>query len=332
MNGKSEDALREEGRLWAIRLRAPDFADWDGFTTWLEADPAHNAAYEAALDEMDAADALFDAPPEPAAKPKPAWSPAPAETPAAPVQPHRRSGAWRMPAVAAAAVVAAVGGSWIAFQGSDTMVYATQPGERRELDLADGSHIILNGGTRLTIDRDNPRQVELASGEALFTVHHSDTRPFIVTTPDGTRLTDIGTVFNVVADRGALDVAVAEGAVVYRGPGGEMRLDAGEMLVRPSASAAPEKRAVDTSSIGAWRTGYLQFNDATLADVARQLGRNIGAPVAVAPDLADQRFTGTIMLDGGPAAVMARVDPLAEVTVTRDGQGWRMAPRDGARR
>ncbi|MDF2603670.1 FecR domain-containing protein [Sphingomonas sp.] len=332
MNGKSEDALREEGRLWAIRLRAPDFADWDDFTTWLEADPAHNAAYEAALDEMDAADALFDAPPEPAAKPKPAWSPAPAETPAAPVQPNRRSGAWRMPAVAAASVVMAVGGSWIAFQGSDTMVYATQPGERRELDLADGSHIILNGGTRLTIDRDNPRQVELASGEALFTVHHSDTRPFIVTTPDGTRLTDIGTVFNVVADRGALDVAVAEGAVVYRGPGGEMRLDAGQMLVRPSASAAPEKRAVDTSSIGTWRTGYLQFNDATLADVARQLDRNIGAPVAVAPDLAHQRFTGTIMLDGGPAAVMARFGPLAEVTVTRDGQGWRMAPRDGARR
>ncbi len=327
MNGNSDDALHEEARLWAIRVRAPEFADWDGFTDWLEADPAHNRAYEAALDEMEDADALFDAPPAP----QPAWSPGAPAVAAAPAA-APRTARWRVPAVAAGVAILAVGGSWIALDRDDPVVYATGPGERRSIDLADGSRVILNGGTRLTIDHGDPRAVVMAGGEALFVVRHDAANPFVVTTADGTRLVDIGTVFNVVAEDSALDVAVAEGAVIYEGKGGDMRLDAGEMLVRAPGSDRPVKRRVAPATIGAWRTGYLQFTDAPLSDVARQLSRNLGAPVAVSPELSERRFTGTVMLDGDAAAVMERVGPLAGVSVKPDGSGWRMAPPDGARR
>lgn len=51
--------LNEAARHWAIRVGDPAFDDWDALTAWLEADPQHLAAYEAAIDGADwAADAL----------------------------------------------------------------------------------------------------------------------------------------------------------------------------------------------------------------------------------------------------------------------------------
>jgi transmembrane sensor len=316
MNAASDERIGEDARLWAIRVRDPAFADWDGFTVWLEADPAHNAAYDAALDEQAGVDALFDVPPAPS------WQAAPVERPA------RR---WRMPAMAAGVAVLAVGGGWLALDRSSMQEYATAPGERRSVELADGSRIVLNGGTRISFDRANPRDVRMADGEALFDIRHDEARPFVVTMGDGTRLVDIGTIFNVEGHGGALGVEVAEGAVVYRGGGGEVRLDAGEMLTRSSADAAPIKRAVDPAIVGGWRTGYLQFADTPLREVASDLSRNLGTPVDIADGLATRRFSGTIMLDGGTDAVMARVGPLLDVRLEKHGSGWRMIPPDGAR-
>ncbi|MBW8910312.1 MAG: DUF4880 domain-containing protein, partial [Sphingomonas sp.] len=48
--------MREEAAGWFLRQRDPARADWDGFVAWLEADPAHNVAYEAvalADDELE---------------------------------------------------------------------------------------------------------------------------------------------------------------------------------------------------------------------------------------------------------------------------------------
>lgn len=45
-----QSELTEAARLWAIRVADPGFGDWDGLTKWLESDPAHLAAYEAAVE------------------------------------------------------------------------------------------------------------------------------------------------------------------------------------------------------------------------------------------------------------------------------------------
>lgn len=324
MNAAPHDMLRDDARLWAIRVGDPAFADWDGFNAWLEADPAHNAAYEAALDDLDAADALF------------AVSPAPAPVLPQPAAAALRSGAgprrWRAPAMAACVAVLAVGGGWLALDRGSMQEYATAPGQRRAIELVDGSRILLNGGTRLALDSANPRAVRMADGEALFQIRHDSEAPFVVTTADGTRLIDVGTTFNVVGDKGALSVKVAEGAVVYRGGGAEMRLDAGEMLTRATPGAAPRKQTVDPATVGSWRTGYLQFSETPLDELAADLSRNLGVPVAIDDRLATRRFSGTVMADGGPDAVMARVGPLLDVQLERRGDGWMMTPNDGARR
>lgn len=325
MNAPLDDMLADDARLWAIRVRDPAFADWDAFTSWLEADPARNAAYEQALDEIEAGDALFDVPRAPA----PAWSP-PMEDGRAPPLPR-----WRTRAVAACAGVIALAGGWFAIENRSPgrQDYMTAAGERRTVVLADGSRIILNGGTRLSLDAGNPRDVALADGEALFDVRHDASRPFVITTPGGTRLVDVGTRFNVDSRDGALDVAVAEGAVVYQGgrdAGGDIRLDAGQMLSRPALDALPVKRSVARDEVGSWRGNQLHFSDALLGDVAADLSRNIGVPVAIDPSLAERRFSGTITLDGGAAAVMARLAPLLDVGARRQNHGWRLIPPDGA--
>jgi transmembrane sensor len=320
MNAAPDELLRDDARLWAIRVGDPAFADWDGFNAWLEADPQHNIAYEAALDELEAADTLFDVPPAPA----PAWQAAAASA-------HDEPRRWRAPALAAGVAVLAVGGGWLALDRGSMQEYTTGPGQRRAIELADGSRIVLNGGTRVALASSDARAVTLADGEALFQIRHDEQRPFVVTTADGTRLVDVGTTFNVVEDKGALSVKVAEGAVVYRGTGSEMRLDAGEMLTRATARAEPRKRSVDPKTVGAWRTGYLQFSDTPLGELAGDLSRNLGVPVAIDDRLATRRFSGTIMADGGADAVMARVGPLLDVQLERRDNGWMMMPSDGAR-
>ena len=48
MNG-AKAMMNEEALGWVIRTRDPEFADWEAFTAWLEADPAHAPAYDALM-------------------------------------------------------------------------------------------------------------------------------------------------------------------------------------------------------------------------------------------------------------------------------------------
>lgn len=306
--------IAEAARLWAIRTGDPGFSDWDGFTQWLEESPAHLPAYETALAQADEAAELL------ATRPRPAWQP---EQESGYRPPRRR---W-FAGAAVAAAVAAVTGWGLVDRGHSPEQIATAPGEQRSIELADGSRILLNGGTRITIDRDTPRQVELAQGEALFEVKHDEANPFLVVTGN-TRLLDAGTVFNVVTEGGALDVDVAEGAVIYQPGADQVRLDAGSGLSRARAGALPVLRKTSPQNVGGWRTGALYYDNAPLDRIAQDLSRNLGRTVKVegrgfAP------YTGALMLNGSAEDVLARAAPLLGVRFTAQGEGWVMSPANG---
>lgn len=308
--------IAEAARLWAIRASDPGFSDWDAFTQWLEESPAHLDAYETALAQTDEAAELL------ATKPTPAWQPEP-DTGYRP--PRRR---W-FAGAAVAAAVAAVTGWGLIDRGHAPEQIATAPGEHRTIDLADGSRIILNGNTRITIDRDKPRHVELAQGEALFEVRHDEANPFLVVTGN-TKLLDAGTVFNVIAEgNGALDVEVAEGAVIYQPGAGQVRLDPGDGLSRTRTGALPVLRKASPQNVGGWRSGALYYDRAPLDRIAQDLTRNLGRTVAVkgggfAP------YTGSLMLNGSAEDVLARAAPLLGVRFTAHGKGWVMSPANGS--
>jgi transmembrane sensor len=309
MSAQDRD-IQEAARLWAIRVQQPAFDDWTGFTEWLERDPSHLAAYDRVLDDEAWGEALL--------------STAPAVEPEA--QPVRRW--WLAGSAAAAAAIAMVGG-WAVFdRDAPAQQIATAPGEHRTIELADGSRMALNGATRVTIDPDTPRHVVLKQGEARFDVRHDASDPFVVLS-GGARLVDAGTVFNVVQDGDALEVAVAEGAVIYQPGPGEVRLAPGDTLKRPGRGAKPVLAKASPQAIGSWATGELYYDNPALDQVARDLTRSIGRPVRSAAGTRRIRFTGTLVLRGTPEEVVARAGPLLGVTFVVDGEGWTMSPAHG---
>lgn len=311
-------SVADAARAWVIRVRDPDFADWDGFTAWLERDPAHAAAYDAAADADDWVEPLFAAPP-------PLKMPEPGDR-VAPARPSRR---WFVigggGAIAASLALLVVG---TGDQAGDPYSLATAPGERRTVELAAGTRIHLNGDSRLTLDRARPRHAVIERGEALFEVAHDDDAPFTVDVA-GARLVDLGTVFNVASGEGALRVAVSEGVVLYNPDAEAIRMEAGDGVEVRGGRVARRKFAPE--AVGAWRRGTLVYADAPMRLVAGDLSRNLGVAVTVGPAIAERRFTGTLSVAGDAAQVLPRVAPALGVAVRREGQRW-VLDGDRARR
>lgn len=78
------------------------------------------------------------------------------------------------------------------------LVYSTQFAEKKSFTLPDGSKVILNAGSKISLDKaygQNERRLQL-DGEAFFDVAHDVSRPFIVQT-SRMDIKVLGTAFNV---------------------------------------------------------------------------------------------------------------------------------------
>ncbi|WP_374408429.1 FecR domain-containing protein [Pelagerythrobacter sp.] len=297
-----DDSIRDEAAAWAVRTGDPAFEDWDGFTAWLERDAAHAEAYDrASLAVAEAAEALASAPANDAAIAAP-----------------RGNRRWFGAALAACLAGLAAVGVWQ--MGGDGRVYETAPGETRSIALGDGSTIELAGGSRITVDEDDPRFARLESGQALFDIRHDDAHPFRLEAGDDT-LVDVGTVFDVRLDAENLAVAVSEGVVLFNPAQQNVRLEPGDRLTSARDSADYVLSEVPLAQVGEWREGRLTFADADLADVVADLARATGVPYRVAPGSAVQPVSGSVVvapLRGNPAAL----GPLLGVSVRKAGEDW----------
>ncbi|WP_230482903.1 FecR family protein [Sphingomonas sp. Leaf21] len=297
---------------WALRMADPARADWDGFTDWLEADPAHAERYDRmAATLLDAQEAL-------AAHPELLETPVPLPM----METRRRRPLRWIGGAVAAALVATVG---ISVWPDRAQPYAveTAAGQTRSVPLADGSTILLAGNSRVELDRADPRRAVLARGEALFRVRHDARHPFAVQA--GTlSLVDLGTVFDVRIGQARTRVAVAEGAVMVDPKGAALRLDAGQAVVASADRLIRQNTA--PADVGDWRNGRLAFDGVPLGDVAEDVSRFLAQPIAVTPAIANKPFRGTIDLDAirrDPRLL----GPLMDVTVRRQATGWMLEPR-----
>lgn len=313
--------VMDSARLWMIRVNETHFAAWDRFTEWLEADPRHRVAYEEALDD-DAWIGELTRTAAGATIPLQVGARGRATTPSS-HRPRRRA----VLGGALAASLAAVMAFTFVDSGSGKTEIVTESGEHRRIALEDGSHVEINGDSHVIYDPEEPRRLTLARGEAVFEVEHDAANPFIVTVGE-TKLIDAGTIFNVTSDGDALQVGVAEGAVIYSLGAKEVELVPGDVLRRSGVKAAVEIIRTDPSVIGSWRKGVLHYDDAPLTAVARDLGRAVGKPVRVVPRVAAQRYTGTLAVEGPGREVMASVGGLLGVRVTESEDSWEITPTD----
>ena len=297
---------------WVIRMAEPN-ADWDAFTLWLEADAGHSARYDrAAVAMQDVAAMIAAVPVEPVAAND--VGPTPRFT-------IRRLAPW-ITAAAAASVLGVVGVNPRSVEPSLYDV-ATQPGQQHTVTLADGSSIELSGGSRVQLDRGNPRVARVERGQMVFHVRHDQARPFNVRVGD-LRLVDLGTVFDVKATASGAEVAVAEGAVMVDPTGAALRLNPGQMAIANGTTL--QRRQIPPADVGGWREGRLVYEDAPLEQVASELSRQIGQPIRARSSVAKQPFSGILdarSLKDHPD-VLSR---LLGVPVNQEAGGWILGTR-----
>ncbi len=306
--------VRDEAAHWFSRNRDPEQSAEERcrFEAWLQADALHREEYRLLEQMWSAADLI----PEQRLRALCA-----AEVRALPVASRRR---FLQGALAAAASVVLAGGATYLFDPfslrGDTFV--TQLGERRQVTLADGSTLDLNGRTRVTVlDGDDRRLVRLDAGEAMFSVTPDKARPFVVEAGPG-RVTVTGTRFNVRHDAQEMRVAVASGQVLVAGGQGAASrpLLAGDgVRVRADGSVGPVQR-IDVHAITAWREGKLIFNDVPLAEVAAEVSRYREKPLRVAPEVESLRVSSVFRSDDTNALLTAlpRILPV-KVRTLADG-------------
>jgi transmembrane sensor len=317
--------MQAEAIEWHVRLQVGGPEDWEAFIRWLEADPAHSAAY----DKVKFADAAIHPDMMPViGSPEAAndEEDASAQTSGA----RGRIGLWATALATAAAIIAIlVALPWLT-SGPSRHEIATAAGERKTVDLGDGSSVVLNGSTRLILDRNDSRFAELAAGEATFTVRHDEARPFLVASGDH-RILDSGTIFNLVRDRNRFSVEVIEGAVIFDPEGTAVPLAAGQtLLVRSGARPVLGRR--EPGDMTGWQRGRLSYGSVPLETVASDLSRNLGTEVRLDPDVAAMPFTGSIHVGEDTAATLTTLASTLGLQARRTGSGWLIEPQPRATR
>lgn len=208
--------------------------------------------------------------------------------------------------IAAAILLLAVAGWWWTNQNSEPalLAYATDTGEREEIELPDGTLVWLNQGSEMTYGEvDGERSIAL-SGEAFFDVYRDEARPFVITTGAlETRV--LGTSFNVraYADK-PVEVAVKSGQVAVKDADEAVVLNPTEAVVYEPTTEKLAEPTVDVAKAEAWVKQELNFDTTPLREMIPALERFYGRSFTVENSaLLDCELTADFFLEDFPAAV-----------------------------
>lgn len=217
---------------------------------------------------------------------------------------------------AAAVVLLIVGAYYLFAKRSETKEdlrsFTVPNGERKSFQLADGSLVTLNAGSKISIDKaygQSDRDIYL-EGEAFFDVKHNTALPFVVHTL-AMDVKAVGTAFNVKAYpgerlseaaliRGLVEVTLNKnnGRKLLLHPNQKVQWDA-HNATNNFSEPAPEKNKAEgikhliqplkTTDGGdikevAWTSNKLIFDGETLADIAVVLERWYGVKINFTDD------------------------------------------------
>ncbi|NOX37381.1 MAG: DUF4974 domain-containing protein [Calditrichaeota bacterium] len=188
-------------------------------------------------------------------------------------------------------------------EASRWTVVSTQIGERKQIELPDGTIIHLNARSTLTYPKqwtaDTPRQVQL-EGEAYFQVVASPAgfhQTFQVQTRDGI-ITVLGTRFDVWTSEAGTRVVLEEGRVKVQTLDDHsisLQLLPGEKVEFRRDSQQLRVQRTNVRSYLTWWKTELQFDHTPFADIVERLERTYGVDIVVTePDLMDRTLSGSI--------------------------------------
>lgn len=259
------NAAERQAMEWQAQLSSDRLGEAQrlAFENWLKQSPENAAAWRSVndfwtgLDSLTLNDLNLDsaAPPEkiPRLRPKPRF---------------------RQAGLALAASVLILAGAVYPKLDGYLADYRAGTGELRMIALEDGSTLLLNTASAVSVDYSPlQRLVTLHGGEAFFTVAADPARPFVVATEAG-QIEALGTAFDVKEAGGTADVTVFEHAVKITSRGGRVKdkLVRGERL-QFSRDRIQSTERIDLQRAAAWHRRRLVFQDRPLAEVIAELDR-----------------------------------------------------------
>jgi transmembrane sensor len=276
MADATRQAMNEEAAAWFVRLQDADVAAEarEAFDRWMD-NPAHAVAY-ARVEATWERTARLKAIANPPARSAPILS--------------RRAAAVGFLTLGAGAATA----WWLTRQPT----YRTEIGQRKTINLSDGSRVELNTASQLaTAYARGQRDVHLLAGEAMFEVAKDAKRPFIVHAGAAT-VRSVGTAFNVRLRDKVVEVTVTEGLVAVNDltvRSGARPLAAGNTAVVGLGSIAAQPLDEDALKRRTeWREGVIDLRGETLGEAVEEFNRYRTSKIVVGdPKLAAMRVGGT---------------------------------------
>ncbi|MAM70990.1 MAG: hypothetical protein CMP91_07620 [Gammaproteobacteria bacterium] len=169
-------------------------------------------------------------------------------------------------------------------RSSNSIFFETARAETNSINLADGSLVTLNVLSRIeVIYSPDERRIRLLEGEAYFKVAPDKSRPFVVSTDNGT-VQALGTEFNTrLSGNESFSVTLLEGSIkvstqesgqrnseaVLDQPGLQARITSNSLTARNNpvtgASNPIQIASVDVNNIISWQQGRLVFAGESLS-------------------------------------------------------------------
>lgn len=220
---------------------------------------------------------------------------------------------------------------------------STRIGERRVLDLPDGSRVSMNTQTRLAARQDSSsRRVELLAGEATFEVAHDPSHPFIVRAAEKD-IRAVGTVFTVRArSKDAVSVIVSEGRVAVTAASQPKRSDFGApqgtgasaRLLSAGDRYDASRATVQTTRISsqgiadalAWQNGMIVFQGEPLTEALEEISRYTDVRFEIDdPMIGSMRVAGVFRVDDLQGFIAALQANLGVVATTGSDGTWTLS-------
>jgi transmembrane sensor len=328
--------LIEEAVDWLVKLRGGNLseAETHAFADWLSKDAAHTDAFAKAEDLFNRMVSYAKLPRPTDVEPKPLENkPSPAKI----TVPKQTVKSWlAIPLALAAAWLIAIG-LVLPNQSSllDSLLsdYHTQTGETRNIQLADGSHLLLNTNTAVSVNyQSSQRLITLHHGQVRFTVANDALRPFEVKA-DALVVRALGTIFDIYRKQAdSIEVTVQEHAVVASiqkasdqtqdNHSSQVTVQSGQQLIYQGDGTLPQPVTVNLSQVSAWQQHRLFINNRPLSELIEELNRYRMGRIYLADDqLKKLPVTGVFPLDD-PEDVLSSIQKVLALQETRLGSWW----------
>lgn len=178
-------------------------------------------------------------------------------------------------------------------------------GEKKQLDLSDGSKIWLNAGTKLRYPRKfsgENRSIEI-DGEAYFEVTKDKSHPFVITTPNF-EVKVLGTTFNLSTYRedenNSLSLLTGSVQLATNDHKQKIMLVPGEKAVLNKSSKSIQIVPIDSNNSASWRNDTLEFKNISLIEISKVLERRFNVKIQIKKDeLRQIKFSGRFVAAEG---------------------------------